>query len=87
MAIILTVLGISGASIDVPHIALRNAQVPIAPYSLRLLPVTHPMRFSVQHRNLSCHASKIYYMYITLIAMLNRMSYFYFASATCIDPD
>ena len=82
MAIKLIVLGISGASIDVLHIALRNAQVPIAPYSLRLLPVTHPMQLPLQDRSLSCQVSKIYYMYITLIAMLSRMSYYYFVSVT-----
>ena len=36
MAIIFAVLGISGASIDILHIALGNAQVPIAPHSSRL---------------------------------------------------
>ena len=38
MAIILTALGISGASIDtlILHIAVRNAHIPLAPHSLRL---------------------------------------------------
>ena len=75
MATILTVLGISGASIDtlILHIVVGNAHILSLPTHDPSLLVICPMRFPMQHRSLSCQVSKTYYMYITLIAMLNRM--------------
>ena len=89
MAIILAVLGVSGASIDtlVLHVVARNAHILSHPIHEVLLLVICPMRLPMQHRSLSCQVSKIHYMYIPLIAIINRMSYFLFASATCIHPD
>ena len=90
MAIIFAVLGVSGTSIDtlVLHIAVRNAYTPLAPHPRTLLAGNLPdVGLPMQHRSLSCQVPKKHYMDISLIVILNRVVYFYFASATCIILD